>query len=57
MTKKKEVNLYGLIANLIQELIDMGYEEKDLIWMLNQYGITEEEAKEWYGIPYEEEED
>jgi len=53
MTKKKELNLYGLIANLIQELIDMGYEEKDLIWMLNQYGITEEQAKEWYGIPYE----
>jgi hypothetical protein len=54
MTKKKEANLHGLIANLIQELIDMGYNEKDLVWMLNQYGITEEETKEWYGIPYDE---
>ena len=54
MTNKKEANLHGLIANLIQELIDMGYNEKDLVWILNQYGITEEETKEWYGIPYEE---
>jgi len=33
MTKKKEANLHGLIANLIQELIDMGYNEKDLVFI------------------------
>jgi len=57
MTKKKEVNLYSLIADLIQELLNIGYDENNIIFMLNQYGITEEEAKEWYGIPYEEKKD
>jgi len=57
MTKKKYVNLYSLIADLIQELLNIGYDENNIIFMLNQYGITEEEAKEWYGIPYEEKKD
>lgn len=46
------MDLYNLIADLVQELINLGYNEKDLIYILGQYGITEEECKEWYGIPY-----
>jgi hypothetical protein len=47
------MDLYNLIADLVQELINMGYNEKDLIFTLGQYGITEEQCKEWYGIPYD----
>lgn len=47
------MDLYNLIAELVQELINMGYNEKDLIYILGQYGITEEQCKEWYGIPYD----
>jgi hypothetical protein len=46
-------NLYNLIAELVQELINLGYNENDLIYILQQHGITEEQAKEWYGIPYD----
>jgi hypothetical protein len=49
-----EPNLYGLIANLVQELIDSGYKVSDLIWLMKHYGLSEEEIKEWYGIPYEQ---
>jgi hypothetical protein len=51
MTKDK---LLAIIANLIQELLDTGYEEKNLIWMLTQYGMSLKDIKEWYGIPYDE---
>jgi len=47
------MDLYNLIAELVQELINLGYNEKDLIYILGQHGITEEECKEWYGIPYD----
>ena len=49
------MDLYNLVADLVQELINMGYDEKNLIYILRQYGITEEQAKEWYGIPYDNE--
>jgi hypothetical protein len=51
MTK---ANLLAIVANLIQELLDTGYEEKNLIWMLKQYGMSLKDIKEWYGIPYDE---
>lgn len=47
------MDLYNLVAELVQELVNMGYDEKNLIYILRQYGITEEQAKEWYGIPYD----
>jgi hypothetical protein len=47
------MDLYNLIAELVQELINLGYNENDLIYILRQHGITEEQAKEWYGIPYD----
>jgi hypothetical protein len=51
MTKS---NLLAIVANLIQELLNLGYKEEDLIWMLKQYGMSLENIKEWYGIPYDE---
>jgi hypothetical protein len=50
MTKDR---LYGLVANLIQELLDLGYKETNLVWMLKQYGMSLKEIKEFYGIPYD----
>jgi DNA-directed RNA polymerase specialized sigma subunit len=49
----KELNLYNLIANLIQELLDLGYKDKDLVWLLKQYGLSLKDIKERYGIPYD----
>ena len=49
-----EDKLLALIANLIQELLDLGYKDKDLVWLLKQYGLSLKDIKEWYGIPYEE---
>jgi hypothetical protein len=51
MTK---VNILAIIANLIQELLNLGYKEGDLIWMLKQYDMSLKDIKEWYGIPYDE---
>jgi hypothetical protein len=45
-------DLYSLVADLIQMLIDAGTSNEDLIYLLKQYNISEEQAKEWYGIPY-----
>jgi hypothetical protein len=48
-----EDKLLALIANLIQELLDLGYKDKDLVWLLKQYGLSLKDIKEWYGIPYD----
>jgi hypothetical protein len=43
-------NLYALIAELVQELIDYGKEINDIIALLSYYGITKKQALEWYGL-------
>lgn len=43
-------NLLSLVANLIQELLDLGYKQEELKWMLKQYGMSYEQMKEWYGL-------
>jgi hypothetical protein len=43
-----------LIADLIQELLNYGYDINDLIFMLTQYGFTDKQIKEYYGIPFDE---
>jgi hypothetical protein len=52
----KKINYETLVADLIQELINLGYNTNDLIFTLTQYGFTEKQIKEYYGIPYDEEE-
>ena len=34
-------DLYNLIADLVQELIDLGANHLDVLFMLNRYGITD----------------
>ena len=52
----KKINFESLVADLIQELLNYGYDVNDLIFTLTQYGFTEKQIKEYYGIPYNEEE-
>lgn len=51
-----KINYESLVADLVQELLDYGADQNDLIWMLTQYGYTEKQIKEYYGLPYNESE-
>ena len=51
-----KINLQSLVADLIQELLNYGYDVNDLIFTLTQYGFTEKQIKEYYGIPFDESE-
>ena len=44
--------LFSLIADLVQELLDMGADQYDIIWMLTQYGFSDKFIKENYGLPF-----
>jgi hypothetical protein len=52
----KKINFESLVADLIQELLNYGYDVNDLIFTLTQYGFTEKQIKEYYGIPFDESE-
>jgi hypothetical protein len=52
----KKINFESLVADLIQELLNYGYDVNDLIFTLTQYGFTEKQIKEYYGIPFNESE-
>ena len=45
-------NLLSLIADLVQELLDMGADQYDIIWMLSQYGFSDKFIKTNYGLPF-----
>jgi hypothetical protein len=45
-------NLLSLIADLVQELLDMGADQYDIIWMLTQYGFSDKFIKTNYGLPF-----
>jgi len=47
MTKDK---LLSVIAELVNELMEMGCDSSKIAWTLRQYGFTKEQIKEWYGI-------
>jgi len=44
--------LFILVANLVQELIDLGVDQYDIIWMLLQSGMTDKFIKDNYGLPF-----
>jgi hypothetical protein len=44
--------LFSLIADLVQELLDMGADQNDIIWMLSQYGFSDKFIKDNYGLPF-----
>ena len=48
----QKFELKNIIAELISELINLGYNEKDLIWILKQHGMNEKTIKDEYGVPY-----
>lgn len=49
-----KVNLERLIADLVQQLIDLGANPDDLIYTLTFYGYTDKEIKEYYSLPFDE---
>jgi hypothetical protein len=49
-----KINFQSLVADLIQELLNYGYDVNDLIFMLTQYGFTDKQIKEYYGIPFDD---
>ena len=52
MVNKK--NSERLIADLVQQLIDLGANPNDLIYTLTFYGYTDKEIKEYYSLPFDE---
>ena len=46
--------LYGLVADLVEMLMEYGAEVNSIIDTLKYYGLTEEEIKSWYGLEKEE---
>ncbi len=50
----KKINLENLIADLVQQLVDLGANPNDLIFTLTSYGYTEKEIKEYYSLPFDE---
>jgi hypothetical protein len=43
-------NLYGAIADLVNTAMEYGCEGYKIAYMLRQYGFTNEQITEWYGI-------
>jgi hypothetical protein len=48
--KLKKDNLFSAIAELVNELIEMGCDSSKITWTLRQYGFTKEQLNEWYGL-------
>lgn len=49
--------LLSLIADLVQELLDTGADQNDIIWMLSQYGFSDKFIKDNYGLPFDSDKD
>jgi hypothetical protein len=49
---EKKINYPTLVADLIQELVDFGYNVNDIIFILTNNGMTDKQIKEWYGLPF-----
>ncbi len=49
--------LFSLIADLVQELLDTGADQNDIIWMLSQYGFSDKFIKDNYGLPFSNDSD
>jgi hypothetical protein len=43
-------NLYGAIADLVNTAMEYGCEGYKIAYTLRQYGFTNEQITEWYGI-------
>lgn len=47
-----KINYSNAVADLVQELIDYGYNVNDIIYILTNNGMTDKQIKEWYGLPF-----
>lgn len=52
-----DINYLSLIADLVQELLDMGADQYDIIWILTQYGLSDKFIKDNYGLPFSNDND
>lgn len=43
-------NLFSAVAELVNTLMEYGCEGYKIAYMLRQYGFTNEQIVEWYGI-------
>jgi hypothetical protein len=50
---KNKVSLEILVADLVQQLIDIGADVNDLIYTLTYYGYTDKEIKDYFGLPFD----
>jgi hypothetical protein len=48
-----KINFPPLVADLVQQLVDLGANQNDIIYTLTYYGMNDKQIKEWYGLPYE----
>jgi hypothetical protein len=48
--KITKFNLMNAIAELVNELMEMGCDSSKISWTLRQYGLTNKQIAEWYGI-------
>jgi hypothetical protein len=48
--KQTKDNLYSVIADLVEALLEYGCDHDSLIHTLTQYGFTNEQIAEWYGL-------
>lgn len=53
----KEENLWSLVADLVQELINYGMSPISLIATLRYYGLTDKQIKDYYGLPFDDDTD
>lgn len=49
---EKKINYPILVADLVQELVDFGYNINDIIFILTRNGMTEKQILEWYGLTH-----
>ena len=42
--------LFSAIAELVNELMEMGCDSSKIAWALRQYGFNNEQIAEWYGL-------
>lgn len=48
----KKNEMWKLVSDLIDELKNHGADPDLIIHILKYYGLTDEEIKEWYNLPF-----
>jgi hypothetical protein len=48
--KQTKDNLYSVIADLVNLVMEHSNDSSEIIYILQQYGFTNEQIAEWYGL-------